>query len=237
MKQEEKRLNRISNKYLAKKSFDKYLVNFSAAKIIERAKGPDVLELGSAEGLMTDILSKNFKNIDVVEAANRYINLIKNKKLKNVRVHNYLIENFVSDKKFDDIIMARLLEHVASPTLVLKKTMQWLKPGGRIHIVVPNANSLNRRIGQVMGIINKRTELDKHDQLVGHRRVYTNLSLKKNIIDAGLEVSYEDGIFLKPLSNKQMLGWSKKIIDALFIVGNEYPDLCSEIYIIATLKK
>ncbi len=233
---EKERLDKVSKLYSAKKSFDKFLIEFGSRKILSNAKGPDVLELGSADGLMTEILSRKFKSVHVVEASRRYIKMVDNKNLQNVKVFKSLFEDFESRIKYNDIIMTRVLEHVSSPVRILKKANRWLKPNGRIHIVVPNADSLNRRIGQAMHIIKNRTDLDDHDIQVGHRRVYIRSTLARDIKAANLKTIIRTGIFLKPLSNAQMLKWPKKIIDALYIVGNDFPELCSEIYFVATKK-
>ena len=233
---EEERLKKISKSYSAKKSFDKYLIEFGSQKILANAKGSNVLELGSADGLMTQILSRNFKSVHVVEASTRYIKILHDKNLRNVKVFGSLFENFEPEIKYDDIIMARVLEHVVSPVKILEHAKNWLKPNGRIHIVVPNADSLNRRIGQAMGIIKSRTDLDDHDIRVGHRRVYTKLTLSKHVKKANLQIVFKTGIFLKPLSNIQMMKWPKKVIDALYVVGDDFPEICTEIYFIVTNK-
>lgn len=234
MKSEEERLKKISKIYSSRKSFDKFIIKFGTSKILANAKGPNVLELGSADGLMTEFLSTNFKLVHVVEASPRYVKIVKNKKLKNVEIFNSLIEDFSPAGKYDDIILARILEHVVSPKEVLKKAGSWIKPGGRIHIIVPNADSLNRRIGQAMNIIKNRTDLDNHDLSMGHRRVYSTSNLAKEVKSANLKVLKKTGIFLKPLSNKQMLAWPKRLIEALNVVGEEFPELCTEIYFVVS---
>ncbi len=233
MLSEENRLKKISRIYSTRRSFDKFIIKFGSAKILANSKGPSVLELGSADGLMTGILSSNFKSVHVVEASPRYVKIIKNKRLKNVKIFKCLIENFEPAKKYDDIILTRVLEHVISPREILEKVGSWIKPGGRIHIIVPNADSLNRRVGQAMNIIKNRTDLDDHDLNMGHRRVYSLSSLSKEVNIANLKVLKKTGIFLKPLSNKQMLEWPKRIIEAFNIVGDDFPELCTEIYIVA----
>lgn len=236
MTSEEDRLKKISKVYSARRSFDKFIIKFGTAKILANAKGPSVLELGSADGLMTEILANNFKSVHVVEASPRYVKIIKNKRLKNVKVFKSLIENFKPVSKYDDIILARVLEHVISPKEILGKARSWIKSGGRIHIIVPNADSLNRRVGQAMDIIKNRNDLDEHDLNMGHRRVYSVSRLSRELKIANLKVLKITGIFLKPLSNKQMLRWPKRIIEAFNIVGDDFPELCTEIYIITGKK-
>lgn len=235
--EEKKRLEQTLKGYVSKEDFDRYLIEFGSKILFSHAMGPDVLEVGCADGFMTGLLASHYKNVDTVEGKKEFIAIINKRKPKNVRIFHSLIEEFEPKKRYDDIIMARILEHIQNPIMVLKKVSNWLKPKGRIHIIVPNANSLNRRIGQAMGMIKKRTDLDKHDLEAGHRRVYTRSLMERHLNLAKLEVVFETGIFLKPLSNKQMLLWPKEIIDALFIVGKDFPEICTEIYYVATNRR
>jgi hypothetical protein len=59
--------------------------------------------------------------------------------------------------------------------------------------------------------------------------------LLADVNGAGLQVVRRQGIFLKILSNAQMEKLDTKLIEALFVVGRELPDFCSNIYICADL--
>jgi len=196
-------------------------------------KGPKVLEMGCSTGLMTKRLVKKFPNLTVIDGSRKYIeytkNLVKAKKAKFVLS---LFEDFETKDKFDDIIMSHVLEHIKNPVFILKKAKSWLKKEGRIHITVPSAQSLHRKVGQKMGVIKKLEGLTKKERNLGHRRVYSRESLKKDIEKAGLKVIFYQGIFLKPLSASQMQNWNKKILDAFFEIGKELPEYCATIYFI-----
>ena len=53
-------------------------------------------------------------------------------------------ETFEHPARFDIIEAGFILEHVDDPAVVLKRLHQFLAPGGRIFIAVPNARSLHR---------------------------------------------------------------------------------------------
>ena len=148
-----------------------------------------------------------------------------------------LFEDYVPKQKFDTIIMAHILEHVKHPLLLLKRAKQWLEKDGILLVDVPNANSLHRQIGVKMGLLKTVTDLNKTDIQIGHRRVYTLAYLKKDILDAGFKILKTGGIFLKPISNKQIEEtWNKDIINAFYELGKEYQSIDAEIYIVCTLK-
>ena len=50
-------------------------------------------------------------------------------------------ETFSSDEKFDVINMGFVLEHVDDPIGLLNRVKNWLAPGGRLFLGVPNGNS------------------------------------------------------------------------------------------------
>ena len=84
-----------------------------------------------------------------------------------------------------------------------------------LHIVVPNAYSLHRRLALAMGIISKVTDFSERDIVLGHRRVYIKNLLLSHLRKAGLRSISFEGILLKPLPNAQMDKWDQKIICAV----------------------
>jgi 2-polyprenyl-3-methyl-5-hydroxy-6-metoxy-1,4-benzoquinol methylase len=210
---------------------DYYLLRYGMRLILPRIKGPRVLELGCAEGGMTKVLAENFQSVVSVEGSP----LLLERARKNVNAGNVtftcsFFEDFKPDGIFSSIIMSRILEHVHEPVSLLKRASQWLTQEGLIHIVVPNAGALNRRIGKAMGMLRRLDELHERDRHVGHLRVYSRHSLSGDIKAAGLKIVHWEGIFLKPLSDAQMQDWDEKLLDAFFELGKELPEYCTEIY-------
>ena len=63
--------------------------------------------------------------------------------------------------------MGFILEHVDDPLLILRH-FRISRPDGRMFLAVPNAEVLNRRLGQLAGLLDDVTELSENDQLLGH---------------------------------------------------------------------
>jgi 2-polyprenyl-3-methyl-5-hydroxy-6-metoxy-1,4-benzoquinol methylase len=223
------RVESAANWYDSKKDFDSYLIKFSWFKIQRRARGTSVLELGSADGLMTEDLVEHFQRVVVVEGSAKNCGSMR-ARFPSIEVHHCLFEEFESEEKFDNVIMARVLEHLDDPVSVLRQARQWLSPGGQIHVVVPNAESLNRKLGVAMGLMNTVDELTERDHNAGHVRVYRRDLLTAHLRAAGLKVIELTGTFLKPLSNAQMLDWSPELIWGFFKLSDELPQYCTETY-------
>ena len=97
-------------------------------------------------------------------------------------------------------------------------------------INVPNAHSLHRQLGVKMGLLEKVTDLNAQDKKLGHKRVYTPALLSEHIQQSGLVADRIGGIMLKPLSNRQMNDWDEPMLKALFELGDDFPELSSELY-------
>lgn len=218
-------------------SQDYYLLRYRMRILLPRIRGPRVLELGCAEGGMTKVLAERFPNVVSVDGSPLLIERAhQTTNADNVILYSSLFEDFEPNGKFSSILMSCILEHVHEPISLLKRAGEWLTQEGLIHIVVPNAKALNRRIGKAMGMLNRLEELHQRDLRMGHQRVYSRSTLAKDIEAAGLKVVHWDGIFLKPFSDQQMQGWDEELLDAFFELGKELPEYCTEIYAECRLK-
>ncbi|MFN4973372.1 MAG: class I SAM-dependent methyltransferase [Bacteroidota bacterium] len=197
--------------------------------------GKKGLELGSADGIMTQKLCSEFEELTVIDGSELFLDqLLKKVQSPNIKVVCSLFEEYSTNEKYDTIFMTHILEHLDDPTLVLKKAKEWLSEKGRIIIAVPNANSLHRLIGVKMGMLEKTDSLNSQDIKLGHRRVYSPDLLKQHVTDAGLRVVHFGGQMIKPLSNRQIEEqWSDEQIKAFFDLGDDMPEYCSEIFLIA----
>jgi 2-polyprenyl-3-methyl-5-hydroxy-6-metoxy-1,4-benzoquinol methylase len=223
------RVDTAADWYDSRHDFDHYLIKFSWFRIQRWARGSSVLELGSADGLMTEDLVNHFGRVVVVEGSAKNCERVQ-AQFPSVEVHHCLFEEFSGGEKFDNIIMARVLEHLDDPVSLLKRAAGWLNPGGQIHVVVPNAESLNRKLGLAMGLIQRLDELTERDHKAGHVRVYRRDALVAHVREAGLRVVALTGTYLKPLSNAQMINWQPDLIWGFFELSDELPQYCTEIY-------
>jgi len=209
---------------------------FTMQQILPLCKGPDVLELGCGYGLWTEALLQISDKIIVVDASKTLIKNIQDRFGNKVTCHNCLFEHFETEERFDTIVAAHILEHSADPVALLKRSSGWLKRDGKLIIVVPNAGSLHRRIGVLMGLLKNIDELSESDKLIGHRRAYTLTKLADDITESGLTVVEIDSIALKPLSFTQMEEWPDELLNAFFEIGRDLPvEWRNRLYAVAVL--
>lgn len=230
MREEHQRLQAISEWYSNRTGFYGQLVQFGFRTLEPYFRPGNVLEMGSADGQMTEFLATRFSDISIVDGSATFVEAVL-KRLPSAKGYVALFEEFEPPEQYDNIVMAHILEHVADPVSILRRSATWLTPSGRIFIIVPNANSIHRQVGVKMGLLEQTTSLHEDDLRVGHRRVYEPSTLLADIAAAGLTMAKRGGIFFKPLSNSQIEEtWTEQTIEGFYELGKDYPDLASELF-------
>jgi trans-aconitate methyltransferase len=188
-----------------------------------------LLELGLGHGYATSILSQHFERHVALDGSPAVIaNFRATYPQCRVDVVETYFETFDTEERFDVVLMGFILEHVDDPVAIMRRFRKFLAPGGKMYVSVPNAESLNRRLGHLAGFLEDLTALSDNDRLLGHQRYYTVKTFADDIARAGFKVERLEGIYLKPLTTQQMvsLNLDEKIIQALCEAGKDYPELC-----------
>ncbi len=187
-----------------------------------------VLELGLGHGFATELFSIGYTRHVVLEGSPAVIRNFKLKFPENrSEVISTYFEEFDTDERFDVIVMGFILEHVDDPFLILNRFRKFLAPAGKLFAAVPNAEVMNRRLGNLAGMLPDIGALSENDLLLGHKRYFTVDSLRKLVSDAGYKVEKMEGIYLKPFATSQIvsLNLGDRIVQALCELGIGYPEL------------
>jgi 2-polyprenyl-3-methyl-5-hydroxy-6-metoxy-1,4-benzoquinol methylase len=198
----------------------------------------NLLELGSFRGDFTKKLLLYFDDVTCVEASDVAVEEARRNLGDKVRFVTSLFEMANLTKRYDNIILTHVLEHLDDPVLVLKRINdEWLAENGRFFLVCPNANAPSRQIAVKMGLISHNSTVTPAEKEHGHRRTYTLDTLERDAKEAGLRVVHRSGIFFKALANFQ---WdrllatdiiSPEYLEGCYQLGQQYPDLCSSIFL------
>lgn len=193
-----------------------------------------MLELGPAEGVMTELLSHTDKELTVVEGSSVFCESLR-QRFPTIQVVHALFEDFEPNEKYDVIVLGHVLEHVQNPEETLRRARSWLLPEGRIFAAVPNARSLHRQAAVIMDLLPQEDALNDKDRHHGHRIVFNPESFRAAFTRAGLAIDVFGGYWLKPLSNSQIENtWTPSMIEAFMQLGERYPDIAGEIYVVAS---
>ena len=226
------------HKYVYNFDFD-VMHNYMVESFKPFFKGNDVLELGSFKGDFTKRLLPYFSDVTCVEASEEAIEFSKINLGNTVNFYNSLFEETILPKKYDNIILTHVLEHIDNPVDLLRKIKEeWLSDEGSLFVACPNANAPSRQIAVKMGLIDHNSAITDSEKDHGHRITYSLDTLERDARISGLNVINRGGIFFKALANFQ---WdsllntniiSKEYLDGCYQLGQQYPDLCSSIFLV-----
>lgn len=199
----------------------------------------NLLELGSFKGDFTRRLLDQFNDVTCIEASGVAIEEARlGLKNKPQFIHS-CFEDATLSRRFDNIVMTHVLEHLDDPVSVLKRVNnEWLSDKGRFFLVCPNANAPSRQIAVKMGLVTHNTAVTPAEAEHGHRCTYTLDTLERDAVAAGLRVVHRSGIFFKALANFQ---WDRLLktdiisndyLEGCYSIGQQYPDLCSSIFLV-----
>lgn len=181
-----------------------------------------VLEMGYGDGLFSAALHQRKIQFDLLEGAETLVREAQSK-YPSISVYHDLFETFTPIKKYDVVLATHVLEHVDDPINLLKHIRTWLNPDGKIIVIVPNKESIHRRLAVRMGLQPALDTLGQRDLLVGHQRVYSLGTLQSDLESAGYQVESKTGFFLKTLPNSMMKDYSPELIQALNDISEEIP--------------
>jgi 2-polyprenyl-3-methyl-5-hydroxy-6-metoxy-1,4-benzoquinol methylase len=209
-------------------------IRYGAQIVLRNLIAGTILEMGPAEGVMTEFLVQTDSAVTVLEGSDVFCKLLA-EKYPSVVIENSLFEAYRPKQKFNNIILGHVLEHVDDPVAILQLAASWLADGGVIFGAVPNAHSLHRQAAVLMGLLPTEDALNEMDRHHGHRRVFNLHNFKDVFVAAGLKIQASGGYWLKPVSSKQIEDtWTPAMLQAFMQLGEQYPDIAGEIYVLAT---
>ena len=198
----------------------------------------NLLELGSFQGNFTKRFLSHFEDITCVEASDEALNVARAELGDRVKYIHAMFEEVMLPLKYDNIILTHVMEHLDNPVAIMKRINdEWLSDTGRFFLVCPNANAPSRQIAVKMGLISHNSAVTPAEKEHGHQITYTFDTLERDAKVAGLHVVHRSGIFFKALANFQ---WDKilqtdiispEYLEGCYQLGQQYPDLCSSIFL------
>jgi 2-polyprenyl-3-methyl-5-hydroxy-6-metoxy-1,4-benzoquinol methylase len=203
------------------------------------ARPGNILELGSYKGDFTRRLVGAYTDVTCVEASGLAIEEARQRIGEAATFFHALFEDVHLPGQYENVVLAHVLEHLDDPVGVLKRINdEWLSETGRLFLVCPNANAPSRQIAVKMGLIPYHAAITPSEKAHGHRITYSLDTLERDARAAGLRVVQRSGIFFKALANFQ---WdrllktdiiSQAYLDGCYALGQQYPDLCSSIFLV-----
>lgn len=196
------------------------------------------LEIGCFDGSSTLSLAGHFDDLSVLEASGELIETARARVPGSVAFIHGRIEDARLEPAYDSIFLVHTLEHLDQPVQCLARIGEWLRPDGRLFVVVPNAMAASRQIAVHMGLIDTHHSVTEGERLHGHRCTYSFDTLEHDVRSAGLRIESRGGVMFKPFANFQFDRLIEhRIIDPAYLegcyaLGMRYPELAASIYLV-----
>ena len=209
--------------------------DYSLGIVKRHLVGKTILEVGPADGYMTRGLVEAF-SVTLVDPSETLCQRLR-QSFPLAEIVTTLVEDFVPSERFDNILLCHLLDHVRDPEQVVRLARGWLTRGGKIIAIAPNSESLHRQAAVQMGLMPIANAFSERDQAQGKRRIFNREEFRRLFLSAGLDIECFGGYWLKPISNRQIeQQWTPEMINAFFALGERYPEIAAEMYLIARVK-
>jgi len=167
-------------------------VNWGLLRLWGGRKGLRVLDVGCGFATTSERIQKLGNDVTGIDESPE-IAALAGKRLSRI-IEADVQSADLGDEKFDVIIFADVLEHLAWPVSVLKRYLQWLAPNGSVMISLPNVGLWSVRFAHLVG----RWQYEETGVLDRtHLRFFTRRSARWLMDQAGLEIvktTYNPGI-------------------------------------------
>jgi 2-polyprenyl-3-methyl-5-hydroxy-6-metoxy-1,4-benzoquinol methylase len=230
-------LEQAAAQYDIPNDFEQVNIDLAHRLIAPFCEGKDVLEIGCGSGEMSEKLIACSKSLTIVEPAAAFHERAKERFGEKACVHGCFLHEIAQVRSYDVIVMASLLHHIEDPLAFLATVRPFCGPDTRVLATVPHVKSLHRRVGVKAGLIK-----EVHDDTERNKRYrqyckFDRDNLAHLFVEGGFKVHECFGYMLKPFSSEQMmdLRLDSQVIDALFEMGKEFPELSSQLFLSATV--
>jgi SAM-dependent methyltransferase len=212
--------------------FDRWFTLGTARAIAPWVRsGESVLELGCATGLMTAELVAAGAVVVGVERSEAYLRRAEERGLEGTSFVCGDATETRLGRTFDHVVAANLLHEVDRPAEVMDTIRVHLRPGGLVHLTVPNPRSLHRLVGIEMGLLADTTALSGRASSLETLHTIDADELERLGAGIGLRAVQRGGVMVKPLPNAVMATLPDELVEGLLAAARHLPELCAMSYV------
>jgi 2-polyprenyl-3-methyl-5-hydroxy-6-metoxy-1,4-benzoquinol methylase len=154
--------------------------------IVRHTQGKSLLDVGTGSGLLPQMARTAGYEVEGTDLSKH---VSENVPLKaGFLIHQGTIEDINFTRQYDIITMLHVLEHTSNPLSTMQRCKELLPDGGYIVVVVPNYQSLDSRIKDVLSAFRLKSRPYKHLALGHHNYVFSVRSLEILGEKSGLQI-------------------------------------------------
>jgi SAM-dependent methyltransferase len=241
------------SRYLAEVGFEREMVlarQRLAIEVLATRRPRNVLEVGCGSDPLYEqavALADRPERWVIVEPGDEFVEYARRAATETIElrvVHGFLEQRVAEAREAcegapDLAFCLGVLHLVDDADGWLRALRSILGDGGMALLAVPNALSMHRRLARSMGLIADVHEFSERDHSLFHQRVYHLDSLVEVTEAAGFEIIETGGYLIKPFTHAQLEEMdellSREMLDGLWQLGRELPELASEIFVLVRL--
>lgn len=158
--------------------------------VAAHTEGKSLLDVGTGSGLLPHLAKEKGYEVEGTDLSKHVSDNVPAK--AGFPIHHGTLEQIEFARKYDIITMLHVLEHTSNPLSTLERCRDLLNDGGYLVVVVPNYQSLDSRIKDLLSRFRLKSRPYKHLALGHHNYVFSIKSLEILGEKAGLEVIHRE---------------------------------------------
>lgn len=239
---EQDRIGEYETAYVTDFGFEAEMVHYRQRLVCDflvKAAPRHVVEIGCGDDLLAARYADaggTWDSWTIVEPVEAFSKAALASDLPNLVVHTGFFEDVAEQLTTppDAIICSGLLHEVPDVQELCRAIAGVMGSETVLHVNVPNATSMHRRLAQAMGLIDDLKTLSARNQSLQQPRVFDSVSLRALLTECGFAVGEEGGHLVKPFTHQQMYACTghlgREVLDGLFELGKTTPEWASEIW-------
>ena len=158
--------------------------------VAAHTRGLSLLDVGTGSGLLPHLAREKGYEVEGTDLSKHVSENVPAK--AGFQIHHGTLEEIAFSRQYDIITMLHVLEHTSNPLSTLRRANELLNDNGYLVVVVPNYQSLDSRIKDILSRFKLKKRPYKHLALGHHNYVFSIKSLELLGEKAGLRVVHRE---------------------------------------------
>jgi 2-polyprenyl-3-methyl-5-hydroxy-6-metoxy-1,4-benzoquinol methylase len=158
--------------------------------VAAHTRGLSLLDVGTGSGLLPHLAKEKGYEVEGTDLSKHVSENVPAK--AGFQIHHGTLEEIAFTRQYDIITMLHVLEHTSNPLSTLRRAQELLNDNGYLVVVVPNYQSLDSRIKDILSRFKLKKRPYKHLALGHHNYVFSIKSLELLGEKAGLRIVHRE---------------------------------------------